>query len=345
VLAALAGEPCQGPGVDGETGALALVGDGSAWLTAAEGAGATVSVVEPATVCPSFGAVTKQGRIRDGAAVELSGLVESPTQGVLWTHNDGDGDLLMAVTPDGELAAAYWLEGSPGQDWEDLALGAGPEPGRDYLYAADTGDNALSRKNVQLIRLPEPVVDASGPSVEPLGDYEVFTLAYPGKAEHDGEALVVDPLDGAVYLFTKSNKSDQRTRVYRAPALDASGEVALELVLTERDSPFLSGTMVAADITAAGDWLVLAVKEDEVRLWQRRAARPLWEVLQTPPCLGPIAPGQVESVALSVARDGYWMVPEGEDPRLTFVAFEWRDGGARGAAAPAPAAKPGYWPL
>lgn len=345
LLETLRGTSCEAPGAPQHTRSLALTDQGwpPAWATAPEGKHAPLVRVEEAAPCPVAGEVELAGRVRDASARELSGVVASRSQDVLWTHNDGDRNMLMAVSTTGEVLQTFWLQADPAVDWEDIALGpgpsAGPEPGVDYVYAADTGDNALDRKHVQVIRFPEPAVDVEAAlganegaggalAVQPIEDYEVFELEYPGKAEHDAEGLLVDPLDGTVYLFTKRNHDDETTRVYAARTLDPLHKTDLELVLTETEAEHLHGAVVAADVTPEGDWVGLLTRYGEARFWFRPVpepgmgpAAPLWHALQRAPCRGPIAPGQEEALAFSRARDGYWMIPEGEDPGVFFVPF------------------------
>ncbi len=330
--------PCEGPGGAEHTRALALTGgEGPAWppswVLVPEGKHAPLTRVEPAAPCPVAGEVELAGTVREASATELSGVVASRRQDVLWAHNDGDRNTLMALKPSGEVLAIFWLEGDPAVDWEDIALGPGPDPARDYVYVADIGDNKLDRKHVQVLRFPEPAVDGdlgaeaaalSDMGVQPITDYEVFALEYPGKAEHDAEGLLVDPVDGTVYIFTKRNHDDDETRLYAARTLNPEAKVDLELVLTEAQAEHLHGAVTAADVTPQGDWAGLLTRYGEARFWFRpvgTGTAPLWEALQHAPCRGPIAPGQVESLSFSRARDGYWMLPEGEEPGVFFVPF------------------------
>ena len=48
-----------------------------------------------------------------------------------------------------------WL----GFDWEDIAVGPGPEPGVSYVYIGDIGDNLRLRSTISLLRFPEPDLD------------------------------------------------------------------------------------------------------------------------------------------------------------------------------------------
>jgi len=125
---------------------------------------------------------------------EASGLALSRRQtGLLWTHNDsGNATDLFAVDSSGTLKGRVRLPIKT-RDWEDVSSGSCPTG--DCLFIADIGDNGGSRKNVLLLRIPEPAPDARQ-TARP----DVFTLTYPD-GPHDAEALFV--ADSRVFIVTK----------------------------------------------------------------------------------------------------------------------------------------------
>ena len=90
----------------------------------------------PLTAAP-FGGPVPMGVVQYDPLREASGLVASRSHpGVLWAHNDsGDDPRLYALTTSGRHLGVFTLDGAEARDWEDLAIGPGPEPGVDYLYA------------------------------------------------------------------------------------------------------------------------------------------------------------------------------------------------------------------
>src|ERR687890_1007828 len=98
--------------------------------------------------------------LEDRSIDESSGIVASRRNpGLFWTHNDsGDGPLVYAFDRAGRSRGAWRVEGAQARDWEDIAAGRGPEPGRAYLYAGDIGDNEERREFVTVYRFPEPEV-------------------------------------------------------------------------------------------------------------------------------------------------------------------------------------------
>ena len=72
-----------------------------------------------------------------------------------------------------------------------------------------------SRSSVKIYRVAEPSVSlGQSPVTETLGGVESFTLKYPVKAR-DAETLMVDPINGDVYVVSKW---ESNSRVYRIPA-------------------------------------------------------------------------------------------------------------------------------
>jgi hypothetical protein len=152
------------------------------------------------------------------AVPEASGLAVSRTRpGLLWTHNDSGNETdLFAFDPNGTGLGHVQVPIST-RDWEDLS--AAPCPPIDAargkadecLYIGDIGDNAMSRRSIQVYRVAEP-----GVSDAQTGRPDVITLTYPD-GSHNAEAMFV--AGGRVYIVTK----DRVGGLYRSTA--APGDV------------------------------------------------------------------------------------------------------------------------
>jgi len=93
--------------------------------------------------CVQFAAGRQVGVLESAMISEASGMAASrKNAGVFWVHNDsGDIGRVFAINGKGEVLGVYELAGVLARDFEDIAVGPGPEPNENYLYVGDTGDN------------------------------------------------------------------------------------------------------------------------------------------------------------------------------------------------------------
>lgn len=178
---------------------------------------------EPPPWPDSYAAGVKVCQVDDARITESSGLVASRREpDVFWTHNDsGDGPYVYAFDRRGRLLAVATVAGAEARDWEDMAIGPGPEPGKPYLYLGDIGDNLRRRETVTVYRVLEPSIDPQQTDVAlTLSSTEALVLRYPDHP-HDAETLLVHPCSGALYIVVKE---DAPTDVYRAWPPFRSGE-------------------------------------------------------------------------------------------------------------------------
>ena len=94
--------------------------------------------------------------ITDERVDESSGVAPSQlTAGVFFTHNDsGDKPRFFRFQKSGKVDGVYELKDAKATDWEDMA--SATVNGKPYLYFGDVGDNAESRSDVTIYRVPEP---------------------------------------------------------------------------------------------------------------------------------------------------------------------------------------------
>lgn len=291
--------------------AVAL-GAGGWWLARPETAGPEGRT---ARVACEEAVGTVVGHLGDPVLREVSGLVASRSQDVLWVHNDsGDGARVYAVDRSGALRATVDVPGAEAFDWEDVALGPGRTPGGDDLYVGDIGDNKEARDAIAVYRFPEPVV-ASGPGQREAitaGPAERLDLRYPD-GPRDAETLLVDPVTGDLFVVTKDLAG--RSRVYRAAAPSAPGPGAeMEHVATLDLG--IGGLATGGDISPSGD--AIAVRTYfSVLVWGRRPGESVGDALARRPCAGPRIP-EIQGEAIGFAPDGesYLTTSEGEGSRI-----------------------------
>jgi hypothetical protein len=249
------------------------------------------------------------GTLQDPALIEVSGLaVSAQNPGTLWAHNDsGDSARLFAISDSGAPRVTYALAGATAVDWEDLELGRGPVAGTPYLYAGDIGDNAATRTEIVVYRVPEPVVSGSG--TQTLTGVDKLTLRYPDGPK-DAEALLVDPRSGEIVIIQKALGGGP-VGVYRAPANLAAGSTTVLTRIGTLNLPNgLANAVTAADITPDGDSIVVRTY-GSVRLYSRRNET-IMVGLTLPACVGPL-PAEKQGEAVAFRPDGraYITVSEG----------------------------------
>ncbi len=140
------------------------------------------------------------GMIRDPRVREISGIVRAHGKpGYFWVHNDsGSEPYLYLVHLRGSVVSRLKVTGAAASDWEDIAIGPGPVPSRQYLYIADTGNNERSRKVLSIDRILHPVLTQEAPSPVLRSERAArIAFRYPDGV-FDCEALVVHPKTGDI---------------------------------------------------------------------------------------------------------------------------------------------------
>ncbi|MGQ9591147.1 MAG: PKD domain-containing protein [Planctomycetota bacterium] len=309
-------EPCAGEIVrhvyclPGTYAASLTVWDAGGARGAAE---AAIRVLEAR--CPSFAPGVVAGSIEAAEVVEASGIAASrKNPGVLWVHNDsGDAARIFAMALDGRHLGTYAISGAAAYDWEDIAVGPGPEPGESYIFLGDIGDNARARSCVTVYRVPEPVVDLDeAPAQRAAGGAVALAMVYP-EGPADAECLMVDPVSRDIFIVTK--EADGRSRVYRNPFPQPAGPRSnLELVATLAfGTGALPGSalVTAGDISPLGNWIILRTYS-RAFLWLRPLDRSVGAAFLGAPCPVPSAPeSQGEAIAFSADGRAYVTVSEG----------------------------------
>ena len=269
------------------------------------------------------------GTVESPELVEISGLAASRTnEGVLWAHNDsGDTARVFAIGPRGEHLGTYTLADTEAIDWEDMAIGPGPEDDTDYLYLADIGDNQAQRATIVVYRVPEPEVRRDGtPTSAELTGVEQLTLRYPDGA-HDAEIFLVDPSTGDMFIVTKELQLPA-SFVFRAPAfaepgipltLEQVGQIDFKALPSRVEVPPDAPQLVrgvphlptGGDVSPDGR-LVAIRTYATVWVWVRQDDTPLWEAFSGVPCEAPAAiEQQGEAIAFHADGTGYTTVSEG----------------------------------
>ncbi len=332
----------------------------------------------PVVADPTFSSGVSQGTV-PAPINEDSGLVASRNcDGVLWVHNDsGDVARVFAIDTQGQLLGTYNIMESgtttyaPATDFEDIAIGPGPETGVTYLFVGDIGDNSSQRANIRVYRIAEPVAytrQSASPVTKNLnqGEWTSITLEYPDGA-HNAEGMFVEPSSGDLYIATKQSGTIGIYQATRAQ-LESGTTVTMSLVRTMSLSP---GELVtAAHISPTGGEILLKGYGWN-RLWQRDTGQSIDDALGgTPIDIPLVSEVQGEAITFDGIGNDYYTHSEngsgGSGPPQALYLYErtsddgpmpptvpvasesdWKyldDGSDQGTAWRAPGFDDGAWP-
>ena len=193
--------------------------------------------------------------LKDKSVKESSGIAASRRfQGVYWTHNDsGGGPLIYAFDRSGGSKGVWRVSGATARDWEDIAAGPGPTPGKSYLYIGDIGDNQEKRTEIIVYRVAEPELNAKGllkSKPAATEQSEAIRLRYPD-GSHDAESLLVHPRTGTIYIVTKIAFANPG--IYEAPGpIQAGRPITLKRVGTLEVPSLFGGIITGGAISPDG---------------------------------------------------------------------------------------------
>jgi hypothetical protein len=147
---------------------------------------------------------------------ETSGIeISNPL--CIWTHNDCGGEPeLYKIDTFGTLIKTIVIKNAQNTDWEDMT-----SDGKSY-YIGDIGNNANSRKDLKIYKIPNPE-NIAGDNVEA----EIISFSYSNQNQFppdnayknfDAEALI--SFDSSLYIFSKNytNPFTGYTYLYKIPA-------------------------------------------------------------------------------------------------------------------------------
>lgn len=240
-----------------------------------------------------------QGTLTNPLLEEVSGLVLSqryPNRMYLHTDSGGEAAVYVIDTLGNELGKID-LPGIKNRDWEDMALGQGPN-GTSYLYLADVGDNDGKYDEIYLLRFPEPEL------IQPLlsASIEQAVLNYVG-GPRDAETLLADPISGDLFLVSKR---ESKSALYQVP-LSAFQGVKQSL---QKIHEFDFTGAVGGDVSKDGSQ-VLIKTYFQVFYWSRDLGETLLQALQRPAIRLPYTPEpQGEAIGFNRYGNAYFTLSE-----------------------------------
>jgi hypothetical protein len=241
---------------------------------------------------------------------EASGLVASLTNpGYLWTVNDsGNPAEAFLIDSLAQIKLVCKLD-VRNRDWEDIAVGDGPVPGKKYLYVGDIGDNLGIYKYKYIYRFEEPSIKNG--FNQSITNFDTLVVRLPD-GKRDAETLMMDPTNNDLYIISKREK---QVNIYlnHFPFADT---VRPRKVLT---IPFTK--IVAGSISGDGTEVLLK-NYDSVFYWKRSGEKSIVELLAKRPIRMPYEHEfQGEAICWRNDASGYYTLSESHEGRMAYLKF------------------------
>lgn len=231
---------------------------------------------------------------------EASGLVDSQKQpGFLWSHEDaGSPDEIYLLNRQGKVVGKMRTP-FYNNDWEDLAIGPGPQTNETYLYIGDVGDNSSSQDIKRIYRFPEPASLSST-----ITAFDRIQFRYPDGAA-DAETILFDPLTRDLYIVTKWLP---KARLYRL----AYPQSTTQVITAEKVGEMTIGSdLTGGSISMIGTEIIVR-GYSAIYYWKRKPEENVGEVLLKAPIktLPYQFEPQGEAVCFDKDNKGYFTVSE-----------------------------------
>jgi hypothetical protein len=251
----------------------------------------------------AFEAVPESHAITPGIIDEASGLAPSANMtGYLWTIQDsGQPNSLYLLSADGKNIREYKVPGATNRDWEDLAVGLGPEPGVNYLYIADIGNNNTPvAAQSTIYRIPE-IAEING--TFPAERLVKITFSFPDGAR-DAESMIVDPVTKDIFIISKEM---ERAVVYRlANPQSLTSTITAEKVGTIPNVAFTTGASISVDGSE-----ILVRNYFAAYHWSRKASETVGQaLLRVPTQLTIATEPQGEAICFDRSSKGFYTLSE-----------------------------------
>ena len=241
--------------------------------------------------------------------LEISGVAASRINpGILYIHNDsGNANQVYLTNGNGDNEGTLTLAPVGNRDWEDIAVGPGPIPGKNYVYVGDIGDNDSKYPSVFVYRFPEP--DLTGktlPVTMNIDSLDIIEMKYPD-GPRNAETLMVDPLTKDIYIASKEN-SISKIYVARYPQSTKSATMMTPVVQVYMNKA------TAGDISPDGTEILLRSNQ-LIWYWKLPSGTSISAGLLTAPQVAPYANNEPQGEGICFAADdsGYYTDTEIRD--------------------------------
>lgn len=255
---------------------------------------------QPTVELPTFDGSPLIFPLQRNIVDEASGIADSRNlPGNVWIHEDGNNPAAIYLfSHEGEFQKKIELP-LENRDWEDIAIGSGPEEDKNYIYIGEIGDNNIVYDEYVIYRFPEPSSLLETPT-----QIDALRFVYGDGQKYNSETLLLDPLTKDLYLITKGVFTE---KIFRLNYPQSTTELnTAELVGSTQQF-----VITAGEISADGQQIILK-NYDTVLYWKRKENESIVEALGrlrdiTAPYVREV---QGEAICFAVNGKGYFTVSE-----------------------------------
>lgn len=245
---------------------------------------------------------------------EASGLVASVVNpGYLWTINDsGNPAEIFLLNDEAEIVLTCKLNKIENRDWEEIAIGPGPEEGIVYLYIGEIGDNEAKYDMKYVYRIKEPVFEKD--DTIDIEDIETLKIVLPDGAR-DSEAFGLDHKNGDFYLISKR---EENVNVYYLPF---SSLIEKDTLVPSKLATLPYHNTVAIDFSFDSKEVLLKTY-NEIYYWKRPDSLSVLQTMNLPPTkLDYKSEPQGESICWNLDGSGFYTLSESVDHHKATLYF------------------------
>jgi hypothetical protein len=264
----------------------------------------------------------KLAELKNKKLEEASGLASSiNNKGYLWTHNDsGNGPNIFLIDTALNVKLKCTLRGIKNRDWEDIAVGPGPDESKNYIYVGDIGDNNAQYQYKYIYRFEEPKL--AGESKEIVVDqYDKITFQLQDKKK-DCEALLINPLTKDLFLISKR---EEPVFVYTISYPQSTTDT-----LTAAKGVSLPFTQIVAGDFSADGKEVLLKNYQNIYYWKIAEGQSIDDVFSSTAKILPYEE-EPQGEAITFARDasGFYTISEKVSGEQSYLQFYKRNAPAK----------------
>ena len=245
---------------------------------------------------------------------EISGIAASVNNPkLLWAHNDsGNGADIFLLDDHLDIKLTCTLAGVENRDWEDIAVGPGPDASKSYVYIADIGDNEARHQYKYIYRFEEPVLNKTQGEKITITSFDRITFQL-SDAKKDTETLLLDPKTKNLYVVSKREEPVCLYELkYPYPKNDTL--VADKLM----SLPFTQ--IVGGDFSANGKEILMK-NYNKVYYWNS-SSKSITDVLKESPLEIPYeTEPQGESITWATDGSGFYTLSEEKKKEKSYLYF------------------------